>query len=164
LFICLLFSLNSNARGFNFQAATICLKKEIGEGNLTSVQPGRKSFISRNEIYVPPIAFVGFGFLANVNKQLQNFNLKIREEVLETNRPITIAATTGTLRIYHNKHWLTDVVAGAGIGILSTALAYFIYPKVKKVIPNRYVNKTQNLHLDPTFQSNQAGFALVYNP
>ena len=34
-----------------------------------------------------------------------------------------VAASTGAFRIYNDKHWLTDVVAGAGIGILSTKVA-----------------------------------------
>ena len=29
-----------------------------------------------------------------------------------------VATGTGFFRIYNNKHWLTDVAAGAGIGIL----------------------------------------------
>ena len=44
-----------------------------------------------------------------------------------------VAATTGYLRMYNNKHWLGDVVAGAGVGILSTNFAYFIYPQIKKI-------------------------------
>lgn len=44
------------------------------------------------------------------------------------------AAATGYLRLYNNKHWLSDVVAGAGVGILSTDLAYWLYPKVKRLI------------------------------
>lgn len=43
-----------------------------------------------------------------------------------------VAATTGYLRMYNNKHWLSDVVAGAGIGIASTKLAYWLYPKIQK--------------------------------
>ena len=43
-----------------------------------------------------------------------------------------VAATTGVLRIYNNKHWVSDVIAGAGFGILSTKLAYWIYPSIKK--------------------------------
>jgi len=44
------------------------------------------------------------------------------------------AATTGYLRMYNNKHWLSDVVAGAGVGILSTQAAYFLYPRVVKLL------------------------------
>lgn len=39
----------------------------------------------------------------------------------------TIAGATGFLRMYNNKHWLTDVVTGAGIGILSTKIIYLIH-------------------------------------
>jgi hypothetical protein len=34
--------------------------------------------------------------------------------------------------MYNNRHWFTDVVTGAGIGILSTKIAYWIHPFVKK--------------------------------
>ena len=36
----------------------------------------------------------------------------------------TVAAGTGFFRMYNNRHWLTDVIAGAGIGILSVQAAY----------------------------------------
>lgn len=42
-----------------------------------------------------------------------------------------MAASTGFLRLYNDKHWLTDVVAGAGFGILSTKIAYWVYPLMK---------------------------------
>ncbi|RFS19134.1 phosphatase PAP2 family protein [Chitinophaga silvatica] len=42
------------------------------------------------------------------------------------------AATTGALRMYNNKHWLSDVVAGAGFGILSTKAAYWAYPWIQR--------------------------------
>jgi hypothetical protein len=45
-----------------------------------------------------------------------------------------VATATGFLRIHNNKHWLTDVVTGAGIGILSTKIAYWIHPRVKKTL------------------------------
>ncbi|MDR6340727.1 membrane-associated phospholipid phosphatase [Filimonas zeae] len=44
------------------------------------------------------------------------------------------AATTGYLRMYNNRHWLSDVIAGAGVGILSTQAAYFLYPRVVKLL------------------------------
>ena len=45
-----------------------------------------------------------------------------------------VATGTGFLRMYNNRHWFTDVVTGAGIGILSTKIAYWIHPVVKKTL------------------------------
>ena len=42
----------------------------------------------------------------------------------------TAAATTGYLRVYNDKHWFSDVVAGAGFGILSTKLSYLLHKKL----------------------------------
>ncbi len=43
-----------------------------------------------------------------------------------------IAGTTGVMRMLNNRHWFSDVVAGAGIGILSTSLSYLIFDKYLK--------------------------------
>jgi hypothetical protein len=43
----------------------------------------------------------------------------------------TIATITGTFRIFHQDHWFSDVVAGAGVGILSTKAAYLLYPIIR---------------------------------
>lgn len=43
-----------------------------------------------------------------------------------------VAATTGYLRIYNDRHYINDVVAGACIGIVSTKIAYWLYPKCFK--------------------------------
>ena len=45
-----------------------------------------------------------------------------------------VAGTVGYLRVYNNKHWMHDVVAGAGFGIASAELAYWIYPFLKRTI------------------------------
>jgi membrane-associated phospholipid phosphatase len=45
-----------------------------------------------------------------------------------------VAAGTGLFRMSNEKHWLTDVATGAGIGILSTKIAYWIHPLIKKTI------------------------------
>lgn len=42
------------------------------------------------------------------------------------------AATTGVLRIYNNRHWVSDVIAGAAFGFLSTRVAYELNPWVEK--------------------------------
>lgn len=37
----------------------------------------------------------------------------------------TVATLVGLMRIYNNRHWAGDVLAGAGIGILSVTLVYW---------------------------------------
>jgi membrane-associated phospholipid phosphatase len=52
------------------------------------------------------------------------------------------AVATGTLRLYNEAHWFSDVVAGAGYGILSTKIAYWAYPFVKDKLFNGKANNT----------------------
>lgn len=70
----------------------------------------------------------------------------------------TIATATGILRMYNNKHWLSDVVAGAGFGILSTKLTYVLYPYVKQL----FSRNVQNLKIAPSYQSGSIGLMLRY--
>ena len=44
----------------------------------------------------------------------------------------TAAITVGVLRVYNNKHWFTDVFAGAGVGILSARIGYWLLPYTRK--------------------------------
>jgi hypothetical protein len=44
----------------------------------------------------------------------------------------TAATLTGVGRIFNNRHWFSDVVAGAGIGILSVKMIYWVYPSLQK--------------------------------
>ncbi len=71
-----------------------------------------------------------------------------------------VATTTGVLRLYNNKHWISDVVAGAGFGILSTKLAYWIYPVIKRKL---FKGKPMNTMIMPYYQTGGGGLALVYN-
>ncbi|MCX2575195.1 phosphatase PAP2 family protein [Pedobacter sandarakinus] len=48
-----------------------------------------------------------------------------------------VATSTGALRMYNNKHWLSDVIAGAGFGIASTKIAYLVYPYVRQLFHNK---------------------------
>ena len=41
----------------------------------------------------------------------------------------TTATAMSMLRIMNNKHWLSDVLVGAGVGILSTNVSYLIFPQ-----------------------------------
>ncbi|MCJ7934581.1 MAG: phosphatase PAP2 family protein [Chryseobacterium sp.] len=57
------------------------------------------------------------------------------------------AALTGLGRNLNNRHWIPDVLAGAGIGIISTELGYFFIDKM-------YRNKGDNLSLLSGIQGN----------
>ncbi|TGE15789.1 phosphatase PAP2 family protein [Hymenobacter elongatus] len=51
-----------------------------------------------------------------------------------------VASGTGFFRMYNNRHWLSDVAAGAGIGIFSTKIAYWIHPLAKKSLFKKHKN------------------------
>lgn len=74
----------------------------------------------------------------------------------------TAATATGALRVYHNKHWLTDVVAGAGLGILSTNLAYLIHSKTTKL--SHRVMSSKKLTMLPGYQQKTMSLSLIYRP
>jgi membrane-associated phospholipid phosphatase len=47
-----------------------------------------------------------------------------------------MAAGTGTLRMLNNRHWLADVIAGAGLGMLSTKASYWLFDKMSHKKPH----------------------------
>lgn len=44
-----------------------------------------------------------------------------------------IASGVAFLRLYNNRHWFNDILAGAGIGILSARIGYWLLPLNKKL-------------------------------
>lgn len=44
----------------------------------------------------------------------------------------TVAVGVAFLRLYNGRHWLNDVIAGAGIGILSARIGYWMLPVYRK--------------------------------
>jgi hypothetical protein len=71
-----------------------------------------------------------------------------------------VATGTGIFRMYNNRHWLTDVVAGAGIGILSAKAGYWLFPYVNKLFKSNK-NKTSQTVFIPSYNGHQVGFGLV---
>jgi hypothetical protein len=67
-----------------------------------------------------------------------------------------VATGTGFFRMYNNKHWLTDVVMGAGIGILSTKAAYWLFPVINEKI---FKSKNKAAIALPFYNGKQAGLA-----
>lgn len=72
-----------------------------------------------------------------------------------------VASATGLFRIYNNKHWLTDVAAGAGIGILSTKAAYWLQPYLRKHIFGGSKNKATSALFSPYYNGKQMGGSFV---
>lgn len=75
------------------------------------------------------------------------------------------ATATGALRMYNNKHWLSDVVAGAGMGILSTKAAYWVYPWIQRKLfknTDHTASKVVMPYYNPEFRS--AGLSFIFFP
>ena len=70
------------------------------------------------------------------------------------------ATATGILRLYNNKHWVGDVIAGAGFGVLSTKLAYWLYPAIKRKL---FKDKPMNTMIMPFYQNRTTGISIVYH-
>lgn len=67
-----------------------------------------------------------------------------------------VASMVGAMRVLNNKHWVTDVLAGAGIGILSTDIIYWMDHRKHSKNSNRIMAL-------PTLTSHGAGFYLSYH-
>lgn len=67
----------------------------------------------------------------------------------------TVAASTGILRVLNKKHWVSDVVTGAGIGVLSAEAGYILLPVFHKVLRIKDMNK--NLVITPAIELNNFG-------
>lgn len=69
-----------------------------------------------------------------------------------------IAGFTGYMRLYNDKHFFSEVVAGAGIGILGTKIAYWLQPTIQNTIfkqRNREQNSTQQVFLAPSYNGSE---------
>lgn len=70
------------------------------------------------------------------------------------------ATSTGVFRILNNRHWLSDVMAGAGIGILSAEVGYLLLPVFKNMMGLKDTRKT--FVIAPVAQAEQIGVGMSY--
>lgn len=68
------------------------------------------------------------------------------------------SVTTGTFRMLNNKHWFSDVLVAAGIGILITDLVYYFEP-LKNFNPFK---KSEHISLVPYAADDNYGFYFSY--
>jgi len=73
----------------------------------------------------------------------------------------SFAVFTGVYRMMNDKHWFGDVVGGAGFGILSTELAYWLYPKINNLLGGK--NKNSATMIMPYYQNKSVGIGFVKN-
>lgn len=73
-----------------------------------------------------------------------------------------VATGTGLFRIYNGRHWLSDVAMGAGIGILSTKAAYWMYPYLKKHLFSKEGNSTSMIATFYNGKQTGLGFVMQF--
>jgi membrane-associated phospholipid phosphatase len=67
----------------------------------------------------------------------------------------TLATGIGAMRVLNNRHWATDVLAGAGIGILATEFAYMTHQY-------KWTKKKRNAIISPAYTGGAAGLYMRY--
>jgi hypothetical protein len=73
----------------------------------------------------------------------------------------TVATFTGFSRMANNRHWLSDVMFGAGIGVISTEMGYFLADvifKDKGLISSKKHDNTFKFLDNPSFMGLSFGF------
>jgi len=114
------------------------------------LRPNRTDYLSFPSGHTS-IAFMGAEFLA------QEYSEK---SPVYTVIGYTVAVTTGIFRIYNRDHWFSDVVAGAGFGILSTKAAYLIYPYLRNKLTHKDKNGKSTMIM-PTYQNGVPGLSFA---
>jgi len=71
-----------------------------------------------------------------------------------------VASLVGGARVTNNKHWVSDVVTGAGIGIISTKIIYWTYPYIQKTFSLKDKNRHQTF-IFPSYNDGVLGLNLA---
>lgn len=77
-----------------------------------------------------------------------------------------VATGVGVLRVWNERHWATDVLVGAGIGILSARVAYWLLPFERRLFGLDKKQKASDMvavpYYSPTDRSFGASLALTF--
>jgi len=72
----------------------------------------------------------------------------------------SFAVTTGIFRMANRDHWFSDVVAGAGFGIISTKAAYLVYPYIRNKLTHT-TKQGKSTMIMPTYQNGVPGLSFA---
>ncbi|MBK5721041.1 phosphatase PAP2 family protein [Dysgonomonas sp. Marseille-P4677] len=73
-----------------------------------------------------------------------------------------VSSATGILRVLNKRHWVSDVFMGAGIGILSVEISYFLLPLINNILYPNVNGVKKQLAIVPNLDRNQYGLGLSY--
>lgn len=71
-----------------------------------------------------------------------------------------IAAGTGVMRVMNKKHWVSDVVTGAGVGMMSAEVSYLLLPLFHSMFGIK--NKKSSFVFAPSVGTDNYGVGLAY--
>lgn len=76
---------------------------------------------------------------------------------------LAMGTTVAVARVVNDKHWVCDVLAGAGIAMLATEIAYLIYFPIRNLITDSLngLFGEKEVALAPTFYSGKPGIYLA---
>lgn len=73
----------------------------------------------------------------------------------------SLATGTAFLRLYNNRHWFSDVIGAAGIGILSARIGYWLLPWEKRIFGLDNNKSNVNIFAMPTFDTYNSSYGLA---
>lgn len=71
----------------------------------------------------------------------------------------TFASGIAFMRMFNDRHWLNDVIAGAGIGILSAQIGYKLLPLETRIF--KLDRKKRNMSITPLYNPSDNHFGLA---
>ena len=75
-----------------------------------------------------------------------------------------LASGVAFLRLYNNRHWFNDILMGAGIGILSAKIGYWMLPLERKLFKiNKKSNNTSTIAIIPTYNPIDKAYMMSVN-
>lgn len=77
---------------------------------------------------------------------------------------VAYVVSTGVafLRLYNNRHWFNDILAGAGIGILSARIGFWMLPLYRKWFHWDKSDQMSSLIFSPAISTSQLSLNMLY--